>query len=201
MKTSIKTIFATSLAALVITTSSTVYAVGTLPATKTIASSAVDISSIQKIVVSGNVVVTLVQNSKSKVLYDNDNAGKVSVKKINNTLAIESENSDKTAEITVYVDNIYRISVSGNAVVQTKETLKLKDLQVFLKDNAYANINSETGSLYTVINDNAELKLQGHSESHVLAMDKLSKITLANFSATKTEKSNTNLTTYAAVKN
>jgi len=198
MKTSIKTVFATGLIALAISTS-TVYANGSI--SKTLPASAVDITSIQKIIVTGNVSVTIVQAPKSKVLYQNENNTRVSVKKNNNSITIDGGNATTTGEITVYVDNIYRIDASGNAVVQTQGDFNVKNLQVFVKDNAKVDVNAQTESLYTVIKDKAELKLQGHSNSHVLTMDKLSKITLENFSATKTDKNNTDVTTFAAVKN
>jgi hypothetical protein len=199
MKTSIKSIVATSLMTLAISISSA-YAT-TVPAPKLMSTYSVDLASIKKIVVSGNVYVNIVQASKSKVLYENENNVDVVVKKINNSLVIKGNDASKTAEITVYVDDIYRIDASGDAMVSTKGSLSLKNLQVFVKDNAKVDIDVKTESLYTVIKDSAELKLQGHTESHVLTMDKLSKLTLANFNATKTEKSNSQVMEFAAVKN
>ena len=188
MKTLIKSLFATGLIALVMLTS-VAYA------------NVADISSIQKIIVTGNVQVTIVQSPKSKILYENENDVNVLVKKTNNSLTIDGSNSINTAEITIYVDNIYRIEASGNAIVQTKGTFNLKDLQIFVKDRAKVDVNAQIESLYTAIKNSAELKLQGHANFHVLTMDKLSKITLENFSAIKTEKNNTDITAYAAIKN
>lgn len=198
MKTSIKTLFATGLIALAISTS-TVYANGSSP--KMISADAVEIASIQKIIVTGNVYVNIVQAPKSKVLYQNENNAEVIVKKTSNSLTIDGSNSTNTAEITVYVDNIYRIDASGSAMVQTKGDFNVKNLQVFVKDHAKVEVNAQTESLYTVIKDSAELKLQGHADSHVLTMDKLSKVTLENFSATKTEKNNADTTALAAIRN
>lgn len=198
MKTSIKTLFATGLIALAISTS-TVYANGSSP--KVISAADVEIASIQKIIVTGNVYVNIVQAPKSKVLYQNENNAEVIVKKTNNSITIDGTNSTSTAEITVYVDNIYRIDASGNAMVQTKGAFNVKNLQVFVKDHAKVEVNAKTESLYTVIKDSSELKLQGHSDSHVLTMDKLSKITLENFSATKTEKNNSDATALAIARN
>ncbi|MEJ5995525.1 DUF2807 domain-containing protein [Pedobacter sp. Du54] len=196
MKTSIKTLFATGLIALAISNSA-VYANGST--SKMLSVSAVDIASIQKIIVTGNVNVTIVQAPKSKVLYQNENNTRVSVTKNNTSITIDGGNATSMAEITVFVDNIYRIDASGNAMVQTKGNFAVKNLQVFVKDHAKVEVNAQTESLYTVIKDTAELKLQGHSDSHVLTMDKLSKITLENFSASKTDKSNTEVTTFAAL--
>jgi len=198
MKTSIKSLFATSLIAIAISTS-TVYANASAP--KMISANAVDITSIQKIIVTGNVYVNIVQAPKSKFLYENENNADVVVKKTNNSIIIDGSNAIRTAEITIYVNNIYRIDASGNAMVQTKGPFNLKNLQVFAKDNAIVEVNAQTESLYTVIKDSAELKLQGHSDSHVLTMDKLSKLTLMNFTANKTEKNNSDMNTYTVARN
>lgn len=194
MKTSIKTLFATGLIALAFSTS-TVYANESSP--RIIPATDVAIASVQKIIVTGNVYVNIVQAPKSKVLYQKENNAEVVVKKTNNAITIDGTNSSSAAEITLYVDNIYRIDASGNAIVQTKGPINLKNLQVFVKNNAKVDVNAKTESLYTVIKDRAELKLQGHSDSHVLTMDKLSKITLENFSAIKTEKNNSDATALA----
>jgi hypothetical protein len=198
MRTSIKSIAVTGLLTLAISVSS-VYAT-TASAPKSMSALQVDISSIKKIIVSGNVYVNIVQAPKSRILYQNENSAEVSVKKVNNSLIINGTNASSTGEITVYVDDIYRIDASGNAMVSTKGALELKNLQVFVKDNAKVEVNAKTESLYTVIHDNGELKLQGHTDTHLLTMDKLSKITLANFSATKTEKNNSELLAFATIK-
>ncbi len=197
MKTSIKTLFATGLIALAIS-NSTVYA--DVPSPKVVSAMAVNPASIQKIIVTGNVNVTLIQAPKSKRVYENQSDVKVVVKKTNTSLTIEGTNATTTAEIIVYVDNIYRIDASGAAMVQTKGDFKVKNLQVFVKDQAKVEVNAQTENLYTVIKDRAELKLQGHANAHVLTMDKLSKITLENFSATKTEKNNSDALAFAAVR-
>jgi hypothetical protein len=198
MRTSIKSIAITGLLTLAVSFSN-VYANGG-SAPKSVSALQVDITSIKKIIVSGNVSVNIVQAPKSKVLYQNENSAVVSVKKVNNSLIINGNNTSNTAEITVFVDDIYRIDASGNAMVNTKGSLELKNLQVFVKDNAKVEVNAKTESLYTVIHDNGELKLQGHTDTHLLTMDKLSKVTLANFSATKTEKNNSELIAFASIK-
>ncbi|SFG75709.1 GIN domain-containing protein [Pedobacter insulae] len=197
MRTSIKTIIATGLLTLAISISS-VYAVN-VPALKSISTYGADISSIKKIIVSGNVYVNLVQASKSKILYENKNNANVVIKRVNNSLIIEGGDASLAGEITVYVNDIYRIDASGNAMVSTKDPFTLKNLQIFVKENAKVDVNAKTESLYTVIHDGAELKLQGHTKNHILTMDNLSKITLANFSAIKTDKNNSEIA-YATVK-
>lgn len=201
MKTSIKPLLASGLLAIVLSTS-TVYASDIVKSrvSKTVAAENVDVAAIKKIMISGNVEVTLVQTTKAKVLYTNDSDVDVSVKKEDDALYIHSKNN-QTAKITVYVTDIYRVSASDNAIVKTKDALNLKFLQVFSSDNAKVAINAKTEGIYTVVKGNSELKLTGYSDFHTSIMDKSSKITLEEFSALKTDMSNSSLTAYATVKN
>lgn len=187
MKTSIKTLCATGLIALTISTS-TVYAADRNKSTKekSVAATAVNISSINKINVSGNVEVTLVQNANSKTLFTNESDENVSVKKVGNALYINSD-SRKAGKITVYVDDIYRIEASENAYVVTEKALSLRNLQVFLKDNANVNLNAKTEALFTKINGNSNLDLKGSTDSYIIEMDKSSTISLDKFKSAKTD--------------
>lgn len=188
MKTSIKSLFAAGIFALLIS-GSTVYANGSSPSIMYVDAS--EISSIQKVIVTGNVYVNIVQAPKSKLLYQNENNSDVIVKKGANSITIDGSKSTNTAEITIYVDEIYRIDASAGAIVQTKGDFSVKNLQIFVKDNSKVEVNAKTESLLTVIKDKGELKLQGQADTHVITMDKLSKITLENFTAKRTEKNNT----------
>lgn len=188
MKTSIQSLLATGLMALVLSTS-TVYAYEA-PTTKAVSAKTADLAAIQKIYVKGNVSVTLVQAPKSKTYFSRENSEDVTVKKVGNSLYIDSKNNINAAKITVYVDQIYRIDASENAFVDTKDVLNLKNLQIFLKDNAIAEIDSKTESLYTIVKDGAELKLKGHAAFYTMSMDKYAKVTLDKFSSTKTDVKN-----------
>lgn len=182
MKTSTKTLFATGLIALVISTS-TVYAKDGLNST-TVTASAVNISSVKKLVITGNAEVTILQDAKSKVLYSNDGEGKVSVKKIGDAVFVDSKTNGK---ITIYVDEIYRIEASENAAVYTNSNLTLKYLQVFLKDNAQVDLNANTENLFTDIKNSAKLMLKGNTDLYTIAMDKSATISLDKFRTKKTE--------------
>ncbi|MDQ7949288.1 MAG: DUF2807 domain-containing protein [Pedobacter sp.] len=168
-------------------TSATVYANGP-EAPKQIKASAVHISSIKKLVISGNVEVTISQQPKAKALFTNEGGADVSVKKVGNTLVIDSK-GDSQGKVTVYVDDIYRIDASGNAVVQTEGALNLKYLQVFLAGNAAMDLNAKTESLYTVMKNTAALTLKGTTDFHIITMEKLARITLDRFTAKKTDMS------------
>lgn len=184
MKTSIKTLIATSLIALTFSTS-LVYANTDLKP-NAVAASAVNISSVKKLNISGNAEVTIVQNSKSKVLFTNDGTERVSVKKVGDAVYITSKTN---AKITIYVDEIYRVEAAENAVVTTENPLTLKYLQVFTKDHAYVNINAKTESLYTSIKDDSTLNLKGDTDLYTIDMDKSSRISLQQFKSKKTDMS------------
>lgn len=184
MKTSIKTIFATGLIALAISTSA--YASDDLKV-NTISAAAVTPASIKKLIVNGNVEVTLSQNPQSKVLYTNDGTDEVTVKKIGNSLLISSDKNAKNAKVTVYIDDIYRIQASENALVKTDKALNLKNLQLYLSDAAHANLNAKTENLYTSIKSNSKLVLNGSSDLYSVDMDSTSRIGVEKFSTLKTD--------------
>jgi len=186
MKTSINTLTKSILAAIVL--SSAIFSTSAMAdekqPTKVYAP-----KNVTQVSVNGNVEITLVQGSKEGISYNDDNTGKVKVTQEGYALKISSVD-DEVAKITLYVNNIYRVKASGDAVVKTEGKLALKYLQVFLKENAVAEINSDTESLYTVIEDNADLKLSGATEKHTLVMSKTPKLNLDRFAALTTEVSN-----------
>jgi opacity protein-like surface antigen len=185
MKTSINTLAKSLLAAIVLTSS--IFATSVSADEK----QPVKISApnnFNKLIVSGNVEVTLIQNGREGVSYNDDNTGKVKVIQDGYALKISSEDKSP-AKITVYVKNIYRVQASDDAVVKTDGKLDVKYLQVFLKGNAVAKINSQSESLYTVIEGNSDLKLSGATKNHNLVMGKTQKLNLDKFAALKTETS------------
>lgn len=183
MKTSIKTLFATGLIALA-TTTSAVYANDIIKAETTVSASAVNIASIKKLVIKGNVEVTLSQDRNSSVLYTNEGNENVLVKKLGNTIFVSSTDN---AKIVLYVDDIYRLDVADNAVVNSKGRLSLKYLQVFLADNAKLGLNAKTEDLYTSIKNNANLSLSGNTDKYKISMDKSSKLEVGKFNSKNTE--------------
>lgn len=184
MKTSIKTLFATGLIALAISTSA--YASEDLKIT-TVSATAIAPSSIKKLIVSGNVEVTLSQNPKSKVLYTDNGSDEVTVKKVGTSLFISSDKDATDAKITLYVDDIYRIFASENALVRTDDTLVLKNLQLYLSDAAQVELNAKTENLYTSIKNTSKLVLNGSTDLYSVDMDKTSRIGIEKFKSQKTE--------------
>ncbi|MET4081125.1 hypothetical protein ABIB40_001070 [Pedobacter sp. UYP30] len=182
MKTQIKTIIATSFAALTLTVSSlSANASVKHPTTET-----TQVKTFKKVSVSGNVEVTFIQSNKEGVSYADNNFGTAKVMQQGDELSITSANNG-TARLVVYVKDIYRIQGNDNAVIKTDGKLAVNNLQVFLKGNAKANINTSTSSLYTILNDNSSLTLSGDTKNHTLASSKNSSLSMAHFAAQNTD--------------
>ncbi|NTE01455.1 hypothetical protein G6M26_26690 [Agrobacterium tumefaciens] len=182
MKTSIKTLIATSLTAIVLSTavfSTSVSASEIHPLTISA------VGSFKKVSVKGNVEVTLIQRANNGVAYAEDNAGTAKIMHDGDILRITSTDNT-TAKVIVYVTDIYRIEAADNAIVKTEGKLNSQYLQIFLKGNAHAEINTTTEGLYTVIQDNADLKLSGSTDNHTLVMGNTQKLTIDKFAALKT---------------
>lgn len=189
MKTSIKTLVATGLIAVAISSSSVVLAnTGKESKTvETVSANMVKIASIKRIVVSGDVEVTISQSPKSGVLYTNDGGRMVTVKKIGNAVYIDAKKGVQGARVTVYVDDIYRIEASQNAVVRSDSKLNLKYLQVYLKDNAILDLNANTENLLTVMENSSKLNLSGATDFHTITMDKSARVSIDKFTAKNTD--------------
>ncbi|CAH0301207.1 MULTISPECIES: GIN domain-containing protein [unclassified Pedobacter] len=185
MKTSIKTLIATSLTAIVL--SSALFTTS-VSATEKEPDAILKISAFKRISVKGNVEVTIIQRSNPGISYTDDNTGTAKVMQDGDNLKITSTSTEK-AKLTVYVNDFYRIEASENAIVKTEGKLKTKYLQIFLKGNAHAEINTSSEGLYTVIADNADLKLSGSTDQHTLVMGKSQKLTIDRFAALKTNVS------------
>jgi hypothetical protein len=141
---------------------------------------------IKKVVVLGNVKVTLVQNKSEFVTMDELFLDRVSVKQIGQTLTISSTEKIPVS-VTVYVKDIYRISVADQASVRTAGKCNFTNLQVIVKDDATARVKATTQSLYTVISDRAKLELLGTTVNHIYKMSGVAKIDTNKFAALKTD--------------
>ena len=183
MKTSIKTLIATSLTTIVLT--SAIFATSAMAAEKRPETASVIATPFKKVVVKGNVEITLVQRQNEGVAYTDENIGKAKITQEGNVLRITSADKEVT-RLVVYVNDIYRIEAGENAVVKTNGKIKSKYLQIFLSGNAQADINSATEGLYTVISGNSDLKLSGSTDNHTLIMGKTPKLTIDRFAALKT---------------
>lgn len=140
---------------------------------------------IHKVVVRGNVKVYIIQGKNESVSMEEQYMDQVSIKQVGTSLMIAGNTKDPI-EVTVHVNDIYRIDAADEAVVSTLGKLKLKNLQVFLRDEAVAKINTNTESLYTLVNQGANLILKGSTDHHTLNYAGLKNISSTKFVALQT---------------
>ncbi|RZK52724.1 MAG: hypothetical protein EOO91_18870, partial [Pedobacter sp.] len=115
MKTSIKTLIALSLTGLVLTSSAFVTKAADGQKQTVLA----DVKKVNKINVSGNVELILVQSADENVkVYNNYYASNALVQQKNGELRISSFNKE-TLTVIVYVTNLSAITASENATVRT----------------------------------------------------------------------------------
>lgn len=184
MKTSLKTLIATTITAIVLaTTVQTSFAAEKI---KMVGNASAN-SDIKKVIVRGNTKVLLVQSNKEYVTMEEEMMDKVSIKQEGNALTITSSEKSPVT-VTVYVKNPFRIDASGTSVVNTVGKFNLKDLQILLKDGAKARVKVQTESLYSVVNNQADLELLGSTGTHIIKSEGLGKLNVEKFAALKTDR-------------
>jgi hypothetical protein len=175
MKTAIKTLIASSLTAIVLTSSAfTTFAKEKAP----IHSSAT--VKFNKVVVTENAKVVLIQSNTETITSNEELNENTTVKQKGYTLYINSTEKNPST-IYVHVKDLQRIDASNTAKVKTSGDFDLQVLQIFLKDDAKANVNAKVGSLYTDMQDQSDLKLSGSSAEHHLVRNEVSKLNLNDF--------------------
>jgi len=189
MKTLTKTLLSAILAVVVLTSSSmTAVTAGTVKV-ETVS------NSFNKIWVGGNVKIILTQSEKEGVFVDEDfNADKTSIKGRGQTLYVNSM-ADGQVTIRVSVKDLQRIEAAGSAVVVTSNNFDVAYLQVFLSQSAKARVSAMTGSLYTVISDDATLKMSGSANEHTLMASNMKNVKFADFVSLKTKTQHKNSVT------
>ncbi|MFD2584957.1 GIN domain-containing protein [Pedobacter vanadiisoli] len=182
MKTLAKTIFAAALTAVVLTSSAMATFANSPVKSETKTPS---VSKFDRIWVSGNVKLILTQGDKQNVEgASNYDAAKTSVTTDGKTLFINSlETSQVTLNITV--KDLERIEAYGQSVVVTSNNFDVKYLQLFLGQSATAKIKTTAGSLYTVVKDDAVLKLNGTADQSTMIANNMKNVKLADFASTK----------------
>lgn len=145
-------------------------------------------SSFNKIWVSGNVKIVLTQgNTEGVTATENYNAEKTSVQQQGQTLYINTMESSQVT-LTVSVKDLQRIEAYGDAVVVTDKNLDVRYLQVFLAQNASAKIKTNTESLYTVVKDDARLKMSGAADQSTLVASNMKNVKMADLATLKSER-------------
>ena len=173
--TTLKAVLAIALTAVVLTSSA--YATLAAEPQATVVAS----TNVNKIWVSGNVKLVLTQGDKASVKgTENFDAAKTSVYTDGQTLFI---NSTETSPVTINITmkDLQRVEAYGQSSVTTTNNFDVKYLQLFLSQSATAKISAVTGSLYTVVNDDAVLKMSGAAHQHTSVAANANSIKFDNF--------------------
>lgn len=182
MKTLAKTLFAAALTAVVFTSSAmTTFATEPVKAeTKTSR-----LSTFNRIWVSGNVKIILTQGDKQGIVGTNNyDATKTFVTSDGKTLFVNSIESDLVT-LTVTVKDLERVEAHSQSKVITSNNFKVDNLQLFLYQSATAKINTTAKGLYTIVSDDAVLKLNGSAVQSTMIASNMKNVKLADFSSLK----------------
>ncbi|WP_231427849.1 MULTISPECIES: GIN domain-containing protein [Pedobacter] len=182
MKNLAKTLFAVALTAVVFT-SSAMSSFATEPVKKE--TKVTSIPAFNRIWVSGNVKIVLTQGEKQNIVGgDSYDASKTSITSDGKTLFINSlETSQVTLNITI--KHLERIEAYGQSVVLSNNNLDVKYLQLFLSQSATVKIKATAGSLYTVVKEDAVLKLNGTADQSTMIASNTKNINLDKFASKK----------------
>lgn len=176
MKTSIKSLIAIVLTTLTISTAFANDKVTVLS----------EIKNINKINVSGNVELIIVQSNNEGVQVYNDyfnNNALVQAK--NGVLNISSFNKEQLT-VVVSAKQLSSINASDNAVVSSFGNLSFLTLDVKLQDNAKAHLKVTTAALNTQVKEDAKLTLAGTTFDHKANFANIAKVNLNNFASEAT---------------
>ena len=178
MRTSIKNLIATTLT-LIVLTSTTIAA----KADDNAVTILTDIKKVNKINVSGNVSLILVQSANESVkVYNNYYTKNALVQQKDGELRVSSYEKE-TLIVVVYVSNLSSITASENATIKTHGKFSALNLDVNLTDYAKADLNTNTISLNTSVNGNANLILTGSTSDYNAVVNRFSKVNMTNFVA------------------
>ncbi len=178
MNTSIKNLIAATLTLVVLTSTTMVTKADDNKVTVL-----ADVKKVNKINVSGNVELILVQSADESVkVYDNYYTNNALVQQKNGELRVSSYNKEMLT-VVVYVSNLTSITASDNATVKTFGKFTALDLAINLTDNAKADLNTNTISLNTNVKGNADLTLTGSTFEHNASVNNISKVNMNAFVA------------------
>jgi hypothetical protein len=139
------------------------------------------------------VKIILTQSEKEGVFVDEYfNPEKTSVIGKGQTLYINTMESGQVT-IRISVKDLQRIEAAGSAVVITERKFDVKYLQLFLSQNAKVKVDAKVGDLYTIVSENAVLKMSGATGQHTLIASNMKNIKLDNFVSLKTITEGTNV--------
>ncbi|RZK65286.1 MAG: hypothetical protein EOO85_28540, partial [Pedobacter sp.] len=145
------------------------------------------VAGFNKIWVSGNVKIVLTQGDKEVVSgTDNYDSAKTSVLSKGQTLYINSSESSMVT-LNITVKDLQRVEAYGQSVVVTSNNFNVKNLQLFLNQSATAKIKTTAESLYTIIKDDAVLKLNGTAGQTTMVATNIKNVKMADFASLRSE--------------
>lgn len=183
MKNSIKNLFT---AALVMVTLSSATVVANATELNGSYTTINQVKNINKIAVSGNVKLILIQDSKESIeVFDKYYANNALVQQQGSELRISSF-SKEALTVIAHVNNITSVEASNTSSISTSGKFNLLNLEVILKDKASATINANTVNLYTTVNDGTSLNLEGTTEMHTAVLGNAAKLKMNEFASANT---------------
>lgn len=87
--------------------------------------------------------------------------------------------------LSITVKDLERIEAYGQSIVVTSNNFAVKNLQLFLNQSATARIKTTAASLYTVVEDDAVLKLNGKANESTMIASNMKNVKLNDFAAVK----------------
>lgn len=144
------------------------------------------VKKVSKINVSGNVELILVQSADESVkVYNNYYAKNALVQQKDGELRISSFNNE-TLTVVVYVSNLTSITASNNSSVSTFGKFNALSLDVILKDQSTAKLNTNTINLSTDISGMANLTLSGSTIDYDAVLGSVAKLNMEQFASQNT---------------
>ena len=182
MKTSIKSLIALTITTLALTTA-TVNVKAAEANQVTVLS---QVKKVNKISVSGNVELILVQSADESVkVYDSYFSKNALVQQKDGELRISSFNKE-TLTVIAYVSNLSAITASDNSTVKTFGKFNALSLDVTLTDQAKAVLNTNTVSMFAQLNDRSNLSLTGSTSDYNAVIGSVASVNMSQFAASST---------------
>lgn len=182
MKTSIKTLIALTITTVALTLS-TVNVKAAEPNQVTVLT---EVKKVNKITVSGNVELILVQSADESVkVYDSYFSKNALVQQKDGELRVSSFNKEALT-VVVYVSNLSSISASDNSTIKTFGKFNTLSLDLNLKDKATAVLNTNTVNLFANLNGQSNLSLTGTTLEYNAIMGSVATVSMSQFTASTT---------------
>ena len=182
MKIAIKSLIALTITTLALT-ASTISVKAADPNQVTVLTQA---KKLNKINVSGNVELILVQSADESVkVYDNYFTKNALIQEKDGELRISSFNKE-TLSVVVNVSDLSSITASGNAKITTYGKFNALSLDVYLSDQANAVLNTNTISLFANLNGQSNLSLTGTTTEYNAVMGSVATVSMKKYIAATT---------------